>query len=72
MTAPAPIDEFVTIYEDPRLVDLAADGINDKARYLNRNAWSAAKTLIEEMDRKGIDYSEKGEFYITVGFRRSP
>jgi hypothetical protein len=67
----APIDEFVTTFEDPRLVDLAADGLDDKARYLYRGAFGAAKTLLEEMDKKGIDYGEQGEFYITVGYRRA-
>lgn len=65
-----PIDEFVTLYEDPKLVDLADEDPTAKTRFLGRQAEHAAKTLLEEMDKKAIDYGEHGEFYITVGYRR--
>lgn len=66
----APIDEFVTQYEDPRLVDLVDEDRTAKPRYLAIRAEHVAKLLLEEMDKKGIDYGEHGEFYITVGYRR--
>ena len=63
------IDESALREVGAELVD-TMDTMPQKAELIALDAAVAARTVMLYLDAKKIDYSEKGVFYVRVGFRR--